>query len=210
MAAGTYNFTIEQGTTWTKSFYFAQSGVGLIIPTTSATSITVDATAKTFTRDDVGGSWLAEDGLTNGTYIIINGFSEPENNGSFLIDTLTDTTITCSTATLVDEVAFPSANGIPIYILEAMDLTSYTGAAMIRKKYSSATPAATITVTFNVTPTTGGVILSLTNTQTSAIPAGDNVETTASQYVWDLELTKGGVVTRMLQGIVTISPEATK
>jgi len=209
MAAGTYDFTIEQGTTWGRTFYFAQSGVGLVLPTTSTTSITIDATAKTFTRDDVGGSWT-DDGLTNGDYVVISGCPESENNGSHLITTLTATVITCSGSTLIDEVVSPVDTEEQFYILKAMDLTSYTGAAMIRKKYSSTAASATITVTFNATRTTGGVVLSLTNTQTSAIPAGENSEVSASQYVWDLELTKTLVVTRMLQGIVSVSPEATK
>jgi hypothetical protein len=209
MAAGTYNFTIEQGTTWGRTFYFAQSGVGLTLPITSTTSITVDETTKTYVRDDVGGSWL-DDGLVNGDYLVISGFVESENNGSHLITTLTASTITCSGSTLKDEVASPSITEEPLYILKAMDLTSYTGAAMIRKKYSSTAASATITVTFNTTRTTGGVVLSLTNTQTSAITAGENSATSASQYVWDLELTKTLVVTRMLQGTVSVSPEATK
>lgn len=208
MSAGIYNFTIEQGATWSKTFYFAQGDVGLILPVTSVTAITVDATAKTFTRDDLG-SWTA-DGLQNGDYLVISGFLNIENNGSHIITAITDSTITCSASTLVDEVAIPSETNTQLIVLKAKDLTGYTGAAMIRKKYSSVSPAATITVTFNATRATGSVALSLTNTQTSAITAGENVETTASQYVWDLEFTIGSTVTRMLQGTVMISPEATK
>lgn len=208
MAAGTYNFTIEQGTTWSKTFYFAQGDVGTILPITSVTTVTVDATAKTYTRDD-DGSWT-DDGLTVGDYIVISGFVETENNGSHLISAVTDTVITCATSTLVDEAASPVDTNAQLVILKAKDLTGYTGAAMIRKKYSSTSAAATITVTFNVTRATGGVVLSLTNTQTSAITAGESTEVSASQYVWDLEFTVGGAVTRMLQGVVTISPEATK
>jgi hypothetical protein len=208
MAAGTYDFTIEQGTTWSKTFYFAQSGVGTVLPSTSTTEVTVDATAKTFTRDD-NGSWI-DDGLTDGDYLVISGFSESENNGSHLITDLTDSVITCSGSTLVDEIAIPEYTGDKIIILKAMDFTDYTGAAMIRKKYSSTSPDATITVAFDPIRTNGSVSLSLTNTQTSAIPAGENAETTASKYVWDFELTISGVVSRVLQGVVSISPEATK
>lgn len=209
MAAGTYNFTIEQGATWSKTLYFAEGDVGLILPVTSTTSITVDATAKTFTRDDTGGSWTDE-GLTVGDYVVISGFSETENNGSHLISALTDTVMTCATSTLIDEIASPADTNAQLVILKAKDLTGYTGAAMIRKKYSSTSAAATITITFSATRESGVLTLSLTNTQTSAITAGENTEATASQYVWDLELTKDSVVTRMLQGIVYVSPEATK
>ena len=208
MAAGTYNFTIEQGATWSKTFYFAQGDVGRVFPVTSTTSITVDATAKTYTRDD-GGSWI-DAGLQSGDYLVISGLRESENNGSHIITTITDSVITCAGSTLVDEIASPTDLETQLVILKAKDLTSYTGAAMIRKKYSSTTADATITVTFNATRESGVVVLSLTNTQTSAISAGENIETSASKYVWDLEFTLSTTVTRMLQGVVTISPEATK
>ena len=208
MAAGIYNFTIEQGTTWSKTLYFAQRDVGLILDTSSNTTITVDATAKTYTRSD-SGSW-SDDGLQVGDYLVVSGFVESANNGSHIITTLTDTVITCSGSTLTDETISPVTTNAEVVILKAMNLTSYTGAAMIRKKYSSTAASATMTVTFNATRTSGIVTLSLTNTQTSAIPAGEDSEATASQYVWDLEFTLSGVVTRMLQGTVSISPEATK
>jgi len=208
MPAGIYNFTIEQGATWARTFYFAQSGAGRVFPLDSSASVAVDATAKTFTRDD-GGSWL-DDGLADGDYIVHAGFGEAENNGSHLITDLTATVITCAGSTLKDEAVSPSVSGEQLVILKAMDLTDYTGAAMVRKKYSSTTSSATMTVAFDPIRTNGAVSLSLTNTQTSAIPCGEDAEGLASQYVWDFELTKTAVVTRMLQGTVSVSPEATK
>ena len=208
MSAGIYNFTVEQGTTWGKTFYFAQSGVGKVYPADSNYSIVVNATAKTFTRDD-GGSWIT-DGLQVGDYLVNAGFGESENNGSHIITTLTATVITCAGSTLKSETVIPSSTGNQLIVLKAMDLTSYTGAAMIRKKYSSTSAAATMTVAFDPIRVNGAVSLSLTNTQTSAVTCGETVDAPASLYVWDFELTLSGVVTRMLQGAVSVSPEATK
>ena len=92
-----------------------------------------------------------------------------------------------------------------------MDLTGYIGRAMVRKKYSSTSPAATFTVAFAADRTTGIVTISLTATQSAAIPAGESVDDTASQYVWDFEIEDvTGIVTRLLKGVCYIDPEATK
>jgi hypothetical protein len=81
----------------------------------------------------------------------------------------------------------------------ALNLTGYTGAAQIRKHYTSST-AVTFTVTIDVP--NGEVLLSLTSTQTAAIAAG--------RYVYDVELTIGSLVSRVIEGIITVTPEVTK
>ena len=83
-----------------------------------------------------------------------------------------------------------------------VDLTSYTGRGQIRKHYTSSTKV-DFTITFG-TPRTGGVVnLSLTNTQTAAMEAG--------RYVFDAELISGAnVVSRMVEGIATVTPEVTR
>jgi len=209
MPAGICNFTIEQGTTWGKTVYLTQRGIGKVLLEDSNASITVDATAKTFTRDD-GGSWL-DDGLQAGDYIVNAGFPEAENNASHIITTLTASVITCAASTLKSDSASPSVTGNKLVVLKARNLTGATGAAMIRKKYSSPTPAATITVAFNpATRLDGQVNFSLTDTQTSLIPCGEDVDASASQYVWDFEMVITPVKSRELEGVVKISPEATK
>lgn len=81
----------------------------------------------------------------------------------------------------------------------ALNLTGYTGAAQIRKHYTSST-AVTFTVTIDAL--NGEVGLSLTSTQTAAIAAG--------RYVYDVELTIGSLVSRVIEGIITVTPEVTK
>lgn len=203
MPAGTYNFTIEQGTTWSRIFYFAQN-VGLCLDVDSVNQVIVDAAAKTFARND-GGSWLA-DGLQVGDYLVNGGFVNRENNGSHIITAVTATVITCAGSTLKAESA-----GYPALVLKAMDLTGYTGAGQIRKKHSSPSASASFTVTFDPIRVNGAVTLALSHETTAAIPAGETVDSAASQYVWDFELTSGaGIRARSLDGAIAVSPEATK
>ena len=89
----------------------------------------------------------------------------------------------------------------------AVNLTGYTAALQIRESYSATTtllsltssPAAGITITAG----TGTIAIAATAAQTGAI--------TASTYVYDCEITDGtGVVTRIVQGAATISPQVTR
>lgn len=84
----------------------------------------------------------------------------------------------------------------------AKDLTNYTPTAHIRKSYYTNTYTAFTAVKTDVT---GGVItLSLTATQTSTLKAG--------RYVYDLEVVSvaDAETIRVIEGIVTVTPEATK
>lgn len=80
---------------------------------------------------------------------------------------------------------------------EPTDLTGYTGAAQMRKHYSSANSYA-----FAVAIANGSVTLSMNSATTANITAG--------RYVYDCEITNGGVVSRLVEGIVTISPQVTR
>jgi len=84
------------------------------------------------------------------------------------------------------------------------DLTGYTAASQIRKSYSSSSASATFSVTFSDSRADGNLTLSLTPTQTAALEEG--------RYVYDTEvtLTSTGAVTRVLQGVVTVSPNVTR
>jgi hypothetical protein len=83
------------------------------------------------------------------------------------------------------------------------DLTGYTGASQVRKSYSSSSASATFTVSFASDRSTGQVTLTLTPTQTAALEEG--------RYVYDVEVTSSdSTVTRVLQGTVTVSPNATR
>ena len=82
---------------------------------------------------------------------------------------------------------------------DPIDFSGYTGYSQIRKHYTS-TNAVSFTVTAN---TTGGVTLELDSNTTNSIEAG--------RYVYDVELVApAGTVSRVVEGIVTVTPQVTK
>lgn len=81
-----------------------------------------------------------------------------------------------------------------------VDLTGYTGAAQIRKHYSSATSFDFEVATGN---TSGEVVLSMNASVSNTIPYG--------RFVYDCELTdSSGSISRIVEGMVTISPQVTR
>ena len=80
-----------------------------------------------------------------------------------------------------------------------IDLTGYTGAAQLRKHYTS---SRAVNFTAEVNEALGEVTLSLTAVQTGNIVAG--------RYVYDCELTRADKVSRVLEGIVTVTPQVTR
>lgn len=86
----------------------------------------------------------------------------------------------------------------------ALNLTGYTLRSQMRKSYG-ATSYTSFTVV-SATPATGELTISLTDTQTSALKAG--------RYVYDVEIVSpvgdGSEVTRVLEGIITVTPEVTR
>ena len=81
----------------------------------------------------------------------------------------------------------------------SMDLTGYTGRSQMRKSASSST-AKDFTI---LVANTGSVTLSMTADYTANITAG--------RWLYDVEVVSGGeVVTRVLEGIVTVTPEMTR
>ena len=81
---------------------------------------------------------------------------------------------------------------------EAVDLQNYIARGQMRKTYTSSNA-----VNFTTTTNTGMLVISLTATQTANIVAG--------RYVYDVELVDNqNTVVRILEGIVTITPEVTK
>ena len=83
-----------------------------------------------------------------------------------------------------------------------MNLTGYSVASKMRSTHDSSTVVGTFT--FTISNATGGIItMSMTNSTTGAIEEGI--------YVYDLEMTSGGgVVTRLMEGTVTVNPEVTR
>ena len=84
----------------------------------------------------------------------------------------------------------------------ARDLNGYTARSQMRRSYYSSSNTA-FTVTIDA-PGEGEIDLSLTSTQTSNLKAG--------RYVYDVELVNSNTsaVERIVEGIVTVFPEATK
>jgi hypothetical protein len=84
----------------------------------------------------------------------------------------------------------------------AIDLTGYTARGQIRKHYTSET-AIDFTISFESPRSDGQVTLSLTNSQTGAMEAG--------RFVYDAEvISASGIVTRLVEGIATVTPQVTR
>jgi len=83
---------------------------------------------------------------------------------------------------------------------DAIDLTGYSANSQIRKHYSSSNSQS---FSVSLGGAQGTVTLSLTSTQTSNLVAG--------RYVYDVEVTSSSnVISRIVEGIVTVTPEVTR
>jgi len=83
---------------------------------------------------------------------------------------------------------------------DIVDLTGYTGASQLRKHYTSSNSTS---FSVSITANTGEVNLSLSANQTSNLVAG--------RYVYDVEITNSSnVVSRVLEGIITVTPNVTR
>jgi hypothetical protein len=83
---------------------------------------------------------------------------------------------------------------------DIVNLTGYTAAAQMRKHYTSANAH---NFTTSISAGQGIVTISMTANTTAAITAG--------RYVYDCELTSSSnAVTRLVEGIVTVTPQVTR
>ena len=98
-------------------------------------------------------------------------------------------------ATFTSDVTVKDAQG------NAFNLTGYTAAAKLAKGFASTRTRTNMTTSIATDATTGVVTLSLTATETSALDA--------ERYVYDLEITSGATVTRVIEGIITVRPQVT-
>ncbi len=78
-------------------------------------------------------------------------------------------------------------------------LAGYTANAQIRKTYSSSN---SVSFSTEITEAQGVITLSLTDAQTANITPG--------RYVYDVILTTGSITTRIVEGIVTVTPRVTR
>ena len=83
------------------------------------------------------------------------------------------------------------------------NLTGYTAAAKMALGFASTRTRVAMTTTIS-DPTTGVITLSLTADQTTALEA-------PARYVYDVEITNtsDSTVTRVIEGIITTSPNVT-
>ena len=97
-------------------------------------------------------------------------------------------------ATYVTDLTLTDENG---GVLDLSGVLSTNG--QIRKAYSSANSVAFATA-WNVT--TGTITLSLTANQTGALEAG--------RYVYDVRIADANTITRIVEGVVTVTPDVTR
>lgn len=96
-----------------------------------------------------------------------------------------------TTVDLTDE------NGDPI------NLSAYTPTAQIRRWYTSSNVSAIFVANTGTNALAGVITLSLTSSQTANLYCG--------RYVYDVNLTDASnTVTRVLEGIVTVTPRVTR
>jgi hypothetical protein len=83
---------------------------------------------------------------------------------------------------------------------DPLNLIGYTVSSQLRKHYSSTN---SVSFSCSTSGANGNVTIALTANQTSSIPNG--------RYVYDLELTNvDGTVSRIIEGIVTVTPQVTR
>lgn len=97
-------------------------------------------------------------------------------------------------STFSTDLTLSDENGDPLV------LDGYTANSQIRKWYTSVNAAATFTASLNVQ--SAAITLSLTANQTSNLIAG--------RYVYDVEISAGSEVSRIVEGIVTVTPQVTR
>jgi len=100
-------------------------------------------------------------------------------------------------ATFTINIVYNDSNNNPV------NLTGYTARMQLREKYTS---VAVLTLTtenggLTITPLTGNIAVLATATQTEAIEA--------AYYLYDLELTSGFEITRLIQGQLTVRAQVT-
>jgi calcineurin-like phosphoesterase len=83
---------------------------------------------------------------------------------------------------------------------DVLSLIGYEVNSQIRKWYTSSNTAATFTTAVNTD--IGVITLSLSSNQTSSLEAG--------RYVYDVELNDGVEVSRIVEGIITVTPQVTR
>lgn len=85
---------------------------------------------------------------------------------------------------------------------EAFNLVNYSATSQMRKSYYSSNAAATFSVSTGNDPSQGIITMSLNSANTSNIYPG--------RYVYDVYVSSGNARVRVLEGIINVTPQATK
>ena len=94
---------------------------------------------------------------------------------------------------------YKNINGTPI------NLTGYTAALQLRTSYDAVSSSLSLTSPSGgivMGGTAGTIAITASATQTGGLAAGE--------YVYDLEITTGSKVTRLVQGRITVTPQVTR
>jgi len=100
-------------------------------------------------------------------------------------------------ATFTSDVTVKDANG------DVFDLTGYSASAKMAQGYASTRTRVSFSTAIG-TPTSGVITLSLTADQTNALDA-------PARYVYDVDILRASdsTITRVIEGIITVSPSVT-
>jgi phage tail sheath gpL-like len=94
---------------------------------------------------------------------------------------------------------YTDSNNVPV------NLTGYTAAMQLRQNYNSTTADLTLTTAnggITIVGATGTITITATATQTGLLDSGF--------YVYDLELTSGSNISRLIQGQLTVAEQVTR
>jgi hypothetical protein len=94
---------------------------------------------------------------------------------------------------------YKNTNGTPI------NLTGYSAALQLRTSYDAASASLSLTSPSSgivMGGALGTIAITASATQTSSLVAGE--------YVYDLEITTGSTVIRLVQGRITVTPQVTR
>jgi hypothetical protein len=181
--AVTYNTTMDQGADWFINFIYKQP--------CEITNITSNGTTVTFT---------GANGFTAGQTVSIDGVLPPQYN-------LQNATVASANAN-----QFTVTNGATgIYIsggiaTAPVNVVGYTAELQMRSLPSDPTAVLTLTSAagqITVTGASGEFAVHATAAQTRAIDEGT--------YYYDIEVTsQPGIVTRLAQGQIVVTPEVTR
>lgn len=82
------------------------------------------------------------------------------------------------------------------------NLESYSASSQMRKSYYSSNASATFNVSTGATPSSGIIVMTLDSANTANIYPG--------RYVYDVYVSNQETRVRVLEGIVTVTPQVTK